>query len=176
MPLSSDPDKRARQLANLRPGAGGWAPGATSALKSGLRSRAPSPAVIDPILDQVLEALEARVPIRDERGEIPSWLREQAWATAIKKLQVLRCAQWLALNGDTDAHGRLRPENDGLVRATEGFERSLERMAMTVKSHLSAGLTLRRTVDLASAMSHPDADERKRLLREIDETIDEDDE
>jgi len=167
-----------RSLANLKPntdklvpGAGAWRPGAAPALKSGLRSRNPSPEVIDPVLDLVLDDLEAKVPIRDERGEVPPWLREMAWSTAIAKLQVIRCSRFLAQHGDTDAQGRLRPEVEGLSKVNERYQRSLERLAMTVPSHMRSGLDAARTIDLASAMSEEDPQRRAELLREagIDE-------
>ena len=129
----------------LVPGAGAFAPGSTPAnLKGGLRSRRPSQEIMDPVLDAVIEDLEARVPIRDEDGDVPPWLREACWSAGVKKLQVTRCARYIAQHGETDERGRWRPENDGLVKATEGYERSLERLAMTVGAHARAGLDLRR--------------------------------
>lgn len=145
-PLSKDPEKRARQLENLQPGAGAFEKGSAPALKHGLRSRDPSAEVIDPILDQVLADLSAKVPIRDEDGRVPAWLREMAWSAAIAKLQVIRCARFLAQHGATDERGRLRDENDGLRKANESYQRSLDRLAMTVGAHLKAGHDLQRTV------------------------------
>jgi hypothetical protein len=170
-PLSDDPEKRARQLANLRPGAGAWKPGSAPQLRHGLRTRKPPPEVIDPVLDRVLDDLEARVPIKGSDGEVPPWLRELAWSAAIKKLQIVRCARFLAQNGETDERGNYRRENELLTKATDAYERSLERLAMTVDRYLKAGLDLARGIDLASAMSEPDPDRRAELLRQagIDE-------
>jgi hypothetical protein len=172
VPLSNDPVRRERQLANLRPrpanlkpGAGQWEPGHAPVLTHGLRSRRPSQDVMDPMLDQVIEDLEAKVPVRDKAGDVPAWLREECWAAGIKKLQVIRCARYLAQRGETDGRGNLRPENEGLVEATEAYERSLDRLAMTVGAHMRAGADLARTVDAATAMSEPDPERRARLLR-----------
>jgi hypothetical protein len=160
-------------LANLRPnpdklvpGAGAWRPGVAPHLEHGLRSRDPSPEVIDPVLDLVLDDLETKVPIRDEHGQVPPWLREMAWSAAIAKLQVIRCSRYLAQHGDTDAQGRLRPEVEALSKTNDRYQRSLERLAMTVPSHMRSGLDAARTVDSASAMSAPDDKRRVELLRE----------
>lgn len=150
-------------LANLRrgnvdtlvPGAGPkFEPGASPQLKHGLRSRNPAADVIDPVLDVVLEELEARVPIRDEHGDVVPWLRELAWTAAIKKLQVIRCARFIAQHGDVDEQGRHRPENAALTKAADSYERSLGLLAMTVTSRARVGLDVARTaqtgVDLAT--------------------------
>ena len=148
------------------PGAGQWQPGSAPALKSGLRSRNPSPEAIDPVLDLVLDDLETKVPIRDEHGQVPPWLREMAWSAAIAKLQVIRCSRYLARHGDTDAQGRLRPEVEALSKTNDRYQRSLERLAMTVPSHMRSGLDAARTIDLATAMSEPNHERRAELLRE----------
>jgi hypothetical protein len=170
-PTSSDPEKRRRQLENLpnlrgEPTPGSWMPGGAPALKSGLRSRNPPAEVIDPILDAVIDDLEAKVPVRDEHGQVPAWLREMAWSAAIAKLQVIRCSRYLAQYGDTDAQGRLRPEVEALSKTNDRYQRSLERLAMTVPSHMRSGLDAARTIDLASALSEPDPERRKQLLAE----------
>jgi hypothetical protein len=152
--------------ASLEPGAGQWRPGGAPVMRSGLRSRKPPAEVIDPILDQVIENLSSRVPVRDEAGEVPAWLREMCWSAAIKKLQVTRCARFLAQHDEIDERGRWRPENDALVKATESYERALERLAMTVPSHMRAGLDFQRKVSLAEAMSEPDPQRRADLMRE----------
>jgi hypothetical protein len=74
--------------------------------------------------------------VRDERGEVPSWLREMAWAAAIAKLQVIRCSRFLAQHGDVDPQGRLRSEVEALSKTNDRYQRSLERLAMTVPSHM----------------------------------------
>ena len=125
------------------------------------------------MLDSVIEDLASRVPVRDENDDVPAWLREMAWSAAVKKLIVIRCARYLAQHGETDERGRWRPENDGLRKATESYERALERLAMTVPSHARAGLDFQRTVDLATAMSEPDDERRVELMREAGVDIEE---
>lgn len=168
MPLSRDPEKKQRQLDNLpnlrgEASPGSWKPGQVSpTLKHGLRSRRPSAEVIDPILDDVLDDLAQRVPIRDEQGEVPGWLREMAWSAAISKLQVIRCSRWLAQHGETDERGRLRPEVEMLDRVNARYQTALARLAMDVPSHLKAGLDLAQGRSLIEQM----ADERERQDRE----------
>ncbi len=155
--------------------AGAWRPGATPHLGSGLYSRSKQPPdVIDPILDAVLEDLEAKVPVRDEHGDVPQWLREMAWSAAIAKLQVTRCARYLAQYGEVDERGRWRPENEGLSKANERYQRALERLAMTVGSHARAGLDLRRTFDLAQHWAEQTAAEEATALEGDAEDADDD--
>jgi hypothetical protein len=71
--------------------------------------RQPPAEVIDPILAQVIDDLESRVPVRDEHGDIPAWLREMCWSAAIKKLQVTRCARFLAHHAEIYERRRWRP-------------------------------------------------------------------
>jgi hypothetical protein len=89
-----------------------------------------------------------------------------AWSAAISKLQVIRCSHYLAQHGDTDERGCFRPENEGLRKANESYQRAPERLAMTVDRYLKAGLDLARGIDLASAMSEPDPERRAALLRQ----------
>jgi len=157
-PLSDDPDLRAKQLANLpnlrgEATAASYQPGASPNLRHGLRSRHPSQDVMDPALDAVIVDLEAKTEIRDASGEIPGWVSELCWTAGVKKLRVIRCSRFLAQHGDTDQHGKWRPENAELVKVADAYERSLERLAMTVASRAATGLNLARTVDLAAQLA-----------------------
>jgi hypothetical protein len=159
-------------LANLKPGAGRWREGASPALKHGLRSRIPSAEVLDPVLDEVERDLAAKVPDRDASGDVPLWNREMLWSLAVAKLQVIRCARFLAQHGEVDERGRFRPENDGLRKANESYQRSLERMAMTVPSRARTGADIARGLDPATALSaaarEPDPELRRALLVRAD--------
>lgn len=87
MPLSGDPDARARQLANLRPGARTAPPGNRRALSHGgyaavTRDR------LDTKVREVYDALAADAPLRDLDGGLPQpmpW-RSGCWPR--------RCAGW----------------------------------------------------------------------------------
>ena len=172
MPLSDDPDKRARQLANLRPGAGAWQPGAAPNLKHGLRTRNPPVEEVEPHLAAVLADLEPLVPdpLKDEAGDVLPWARESVWTLGVLKLGVVRCLRFLAQHGEQDERGRLRPENEQLGQATLRYRRALAEEAMTLRSRLQAGLDLARTraIDPSTALSlaaqESDPEARRRLL------------
>jgi hypothetical protein len=159
MPLSSDPQKRANQLANLRAGgrsSTSWKPGAAPHLVHGARSRRPPAVVIDPIVEELRGALEADVPLRGPDGRAPAedvYLIELA---ALGLLRVRRCAAFIDLHGDTDVHGNLRPEVDALGRAIEGAARLLDRLGLSPTSRAKLGLTLVRGASEAAALRRSD--------------------
>lgn len=147
MPLSSDPARRAAQLANLRPGAGAWKPGAAPALKHGGRTRAPerSPAFSE-AKSAVVEQVERSVPIRGADGEVLPEFDLAVRMAAIQLVIVNRVAGWLQTHGWEDERGRLR------LKEIEASERALARMrdwlrelAATPGSYSRAGLDVART-------------------------------
>lgn len=175
MPLSRDPVKRERQLANLQPGAGRWQPGAKPALRHGLRTRQPRPEEVEPVLGQVLEDLKPLVPepLKDHAGEILPWARESVWALGVLKLGIVRCLRYLAQHGETDERGRWRKENDELRKATVSYRQALSEEAMTLRSRIRAGVDVARGVDIATALSEPDPHRRRLLMREAGVPLDE---
>lgn len=159
MPLSDDPDKRARQLANLpnmrgEPPTNAWAPGASPALRHGLRSRAPSKVVLDPIVREIEASLAADLPLKDADGSVPAADRFAVELAAIALLRVRRVSAYLDLQGDTDEQGNLRPELDGLGKAVENAARMLDRLGCSPRARAALGVDVARIaqtgVDLAS--------------------------
>lgn len=157
-----------RSLANLRPGAGAWRPGASPHLKHGLDTRRPSAEALDPALDAVIAELQPGLPapLLDEAGEVAAWARETVWSLAVLKLIVLRASRYIAQHGEVDDRGRLRPELEGLRKATESYRRALDGEAMTLRSRLRAELDNTRRASVAQAMSEPDPVRRRALYRE----------
>jgi hypothetical protein len=105
VPLSKDPVKRERQIANLRPvrenlvpGAGAWQPGVLSRLEHGARTTRPenspewSPAVLAAISD-----LQQRVgaELRDEAGEIHAWAVPSVECVALQRVAAWRVDRWV---------------------------------------------------------------------------------
>lgn len=175
MPLSNDPEKRARQLANLRPGAGAWKRGQPSPnLRHGLRSRDPGPLILGGAASEILDALSAGVPLRDEHGDVPIHDRAAVEAAALHLIIVRRCLGYLSGHGFEDARGRLRPEVNDLGKATERLERSLDRLGMTPAGRAKLGLDVARAQrerqDLALLMA-AQADERDPSLVAADDAI-----
>lgn len=156
-------------LANLIPGGvhGGWPPGASPALRNGLRSRSPAPVVLDPIVREVEAALAVDLPLLNPDGSVPGADRFTVELTAVALLRVRRCFAYLALHGDVDEQGRLRSEVDGLGRAVEHAAKMLDRLGCSPRSRAALGLDVARTaqvVDAATALSEPDPALRARLL------------
>ena len=113
-PASKDPDKHRRQLNNLpnlrgESTRGSWRPGAAPNLEHGLRSRRPAPAVLDPIVREIEDALADGLPLKDASGQVPAPDRFMVELAAIALLRVRRCAAYLELHGDEDGRGNLRP-------------------------------------------------------------------
>lgn len=161
MPLSRDPEKRAKQLANLRPGAGRWKPGAAPALEHGLRTRHPSPIVLDPVVREIETALAADLPLKDADGKVPGADRFAVELAAIALLRVRRCAAYLDLHGDVDDRGNLRPAFLKQGRAVEHAARMLDRIGCSPRARVALGLDLQRGLDLAQAMA-ADAEAERR--------------
>lgn len=140
MALSKDPEARARQLANLVPGAGQWDAGATVALVHGARTRRPSAALTDPIREEIVADFEAIVPMRDENGDVlPAFAPMIANATDAALMR-RRLSEWMNETGGIDPKtGEMRTDlYDALGRAIEREARALERLALTVDTYVKA--------------------------------------
>lgn len=144
MPTSKDPEKRARQMANL-PNLRGeatattFAPGEAGALQHGARSRHPqrSPEW-SPAVERSIDDLEQRVDVtvRDDAGALQPWAVLSVEAVAIQRVACARLDRYVA---DQEAKGRLRPETlDLQSKVGERYHRALEREALTLRSRLEA--------------------------------------
>ena len=151
LPLSRDDEARKRQLENLRPGAGAWRPGATPALKHGLRTRKPGPVVLDSIVREIEDALAGDLPLKDGEGNAPAPDRFAVELAAVALLRVRRCWTYLELHGDDDERGNLRPAFTELGKAVESAARMLDRLGMSPRARAALGVDLGRmqTFDLA---------------------------
>lgn len=157
MPLSSDPAKKARQLANLKPGAGAWKPGDSPALVHGARSRQPqrSPAW-SPAVTLSIDDLEQRVgaELRDEGGALQAWAVPSVEAVALQRVAAQRADRFIA---DREERGVLRPrdlEVQSLV--TERYHRALEREALTLRSRIETREQAATLADLLAAQGSTD--------------------
>jgi len=158
MPHSTDPEKAARQLANLRPGQGRWKPGASPQLRHGLRTRRPPVEEVEPELAAVLADLQHKVPqpLTDADWSVLPWAQESVWTLGVLKHGIVRCQRFLAQRGETDERGRFRPENEQLGKAVDRYRRALDAEAMTLRSRLRAGLDVTRAFDLARHWANED--------------------
>ena len=151
---------------NPVPGAGKWQTGDAPALKSGGRTRSPAALTVEPHKHRVLDDMTARfadaepalaeavqtladkVTVRDAQGDVPKWLEEQVLAAGIKRLVMERLHRYVEQRRDDPDEAWLKANGD-LIRAAQSYEKSLDRLAMTVQSHASAGLTVAQTFSLA---------------------------
>lgn len=156
MPLSDDPAKRARQLANLpnlrgEPTATTFAPGEAAALKHGSRSRQPQRSPDwSPAVTATAEDLAERVgsELRTEAGDLQPWAVPSVEAVALARVAAARGERHAA---DLEAKGKLTLEDlERQSKVTERYHRALEREALTLRSRLGAAAT---SLDVAQAMS-----------------------
>lgn len=152
MPLSDKPERRARQLANLRPGAGAWKPGDSPNLEHGALTRSPqrSPEW-SPAVEQAIADLEHRVgdELRDAAGALLPWALPSVEGVALQRVSAWRVERYCA---DREARGALKPADVDLAsKVAERYHRALEREALTLRSRIEAR---GQALTLAEAMGH----------------------
>ena len=158
-PVGGGGARNPRSLANLRPGAGAWTPGATTNLEHGLRSRRPGPAVLDPLAREIEDALAEDLPIKDASGDVPAADRFAVELAAIALLRVRRCSAFLELHGDADERGNLRSAFLELGKAVEHAARMLDRLGCSPRARAALGVDVGRArqFDLARHWAEQDA-------------------
>lgn len=164
MGLSTDPEKRARQLANLRP-----APPAPAGNRRTLRHGGYSEALVadvDTEVRELMDALGDAAPVREPDGSVP-----RADVVALERAARLlrryrRVEAWLDLYGELDERtGDVKPAARLAGELGTALDRSLDALGMTPTSRAKLGLDLARTFDLAQAMA-ADAERERRELEE----------
>lgn len=128
MPTSKDPEKRARQVANLVPGAGAGDGGHQRGRTHGIRA-----AVTDGELEAGIAAVSAALPIKDPDGNAPASVQFAVRQLAEVMVRRERCAVEL------DARGLERP--DGGLRAAVEYDARL--MNVQLRLMVELGLTTR---------------------------------
>lgn len=178
MPLSNDPDKRARQLANLPNMRGeltatAWKPGEAPALKHGLRSRRPLPVgQLSAEVAEIVGALADAAPVRDRNGSLPA-ADEVAIEQAARALHRARKAtEWADNTGRFDEKGDPKPITRYELECDRDLGRALAALGMTPEARyrmlgdvapaIQAGLDPATLLSAAQAESDPAL--RARLL------------
>lgn len=163
MPLSEDPDKRARSLANLRP----WPPPKKGSLgrnrKDGLRSK--RQIGVDAIRMEIYDQIAADAPVR-EHGELPPGDRIVVELLAREIARIREADAYLAKHGVLDENGVPRPALKLLERAGANAVELMRELALTPKSRAAIGVDLVRSIDLVKAMSEKDPERRAALMKE----------
>jgi len=146
MPLSDDPMKRARQLANLKPQP---APPPPEGNARGLRHGGHSELLLRDVEAEVRELMDAfgeAVPVRDAGGGVPAAdvaAIERA-ARALKRYRHL--AQWLDLHGRIEERtGAVKPAAELELKAERELAAALDSLGLTPTSRAKLGLDLART-------------------------------
>lgn len=124
------------------------------------------PANLPEEVEAIREALAAQAPVRAADGNLPA-ADEVAVEVAARTLaKVRRANAWLDEHGLINSEGEFRPVVGELAKFERNLIEQLDRLGMTPTSRARLGVDLARTVDLASAMSEPDAEKRKAMLAE----------
>ena len=165
MPLSRDPERRGRQLGNLRRAPA--APvGNLRTLHHGGRATAKTLPVAE-TAEEIRQALADSAPVRAQDGGLPPADEAAVEVAALALARVRRVTAWLDAFGYLDERtGDVKPAARYLEQATRTAERLLAALGMTPTSRARLGLDLARQVDLARIMSEPDDDRRRAMARE----------
>jgi hypothetical protein len=156
MPTSSDPDKRARQLSNLRRGGAPAPPeGNVRALTHGGTARKASLLRVGSWSERIYAELEGEAPWRDGDGGLPAHDRQivELAASALARLDAVTA--WLETRPPVNEKGEPWPAEDVARRTRKEAAHYLEQLGMTPASRARLGFDLARTAefDLARAMS-----------------------
>lgn len=164
-PLSRDPDRRGRQLANLRRGGAPAAPAGNRrhvvhggyAVVATDRLEAKALAVFD--------AIAADAPLRGADGDLPAHDAALVRLAADVLCRLDDIAGYLRDRGWLDENGQPRENLLDLERRlrTEAADH-LDALGCTPRSRAKLGLDLARTVDAATALSEPDDGRRRQLM------------
>jgi terminase small subunit-like protein len=154
MPMSKDPTRRARSLANLRRG--------TPAPKGNQYAR--KHGVFSPIsktehnakIREITAALEDDVPVRDVDGRAPRDDAVQISLLARCMVQIERAESYVATHGYIEEQtGKVKPAAEHLMRLRREAAGHLDALGLNPRSRAKLGLDLARAnqMDLAKAMS-----------------------
>lgn len=161
MPLSRDPEKRARQLANLRPAPAAPA-GHSRSLVHGGRAEVLFRDVSDAVRE-LLDVLGELAPVRDPDGSLPAAdaVAVERAARALKRYRHL--AGWLDLHGRLTDAGDVKPASEYELRAERELAAALAELGMTPASRAKLGLDLQR-----AATSAEEADAARAARERLD--------
>lgn len=164
-PASRDPDAHRKQLENLDP----------LARRPELRNRRagrhlghaePTPGELNPYEREIEEQLAGETPLR-EGSELPPADREAVRNLARDRWRLDNVRAWNNLHGVVEERtGQVKPSAQLEVVLSRRVTEQLEALGLTPRGRVKLGLDLARTTDLTAALSEPDDDRRRDLLRE----------
>ncbi len=144
MPLSNDPEKRSRQLANLTPGVAAAGSGNVRAVSHGAFARVTGPRLAAKVRE-IVGALTEDAPVREVDGSLPA-----ADAPAVRLLAETLCrldsiGEYLDRRGWEGEDGKPRPVLEYEARLRTQSLDLLKELGMTPASRAKLGLDLART-------------------------------
>lgn len=152
-----------KSLANLR-----QAPPADKgngrAMQHGLGAKLPEN--LPPEAEELRQLLRENSPVRGSDGDAHPADEAYIFNAARFWAKVNRANDWLEEHGWFGEDGQLRPVVAELRKHEDQLAKYLDQLGMTPTSRARLGLDLARTADLATAMSEPDAEKRRELLRQ----------
>lgn len=137
--------------------------------KRGLRHGAhaePDPLLAAGKAEALAAVLAAAAPVRDELGGLPAADRAMVVLLAKTLCRLESVSEWLDEQGPLDRRGKPRSALRAESKLSNQAVSYLKELGLTPRSRAALGLDLARVVDLATAMSEPDADRRAALLRQ----------
>lgn len=165
MPLSNDPERRKRQLQNLRPTPP--PPGNTRALKHGGRARAATLLRAGSWAERIYAELEAEAPLRAGDGSLPIHDRQAAELLASVLARLDAVTAWLETRPAVDERGKPWPAEDTAARLRREAARLLDQLGMTPTARARLGVDLMHAGAGMAAAMRLDA-EAERREREAD--------
>jgi hypothetical protein len=159
MPLSHDPEKRAKQLAQRR-NAPPPERGNRRAQKHGAKARP------DPQRQAQVEAQLARqLPVRGANGPSSSDAVHVS-LLAITIVRIETCAAYTSKHGMFTRGGGVRPSVELEEKLITRASNLADKLGLSATSRAKLGLTVAQTqLDLATLLSEPDSDKRQELMR-----------
>jgi len=167
MPLSKDPIKRAKQLANLKPQPAPPPPeGNVRSLVHGGRARKATLVAAGSWAAAIVAELEAEAPLRDAEGGLPLHDRQavELLGSALARLQAVTA--WLESRPAVDERGHAWPAEENAHRLRSEVARLLDALGMTPASRLRLFGDLQRQVTSAAEAEAARA-ARERLDRRL---------
>jgi hypothetical protein len=160
--LSRDPEKRAKQLANLKQGDAPKQWGQTFSLKYGARATGRT-LPVEGKAALIYELLAETAPLRDQDGSLPQSDRLVVELLALCLARLDACTTYVAMHGPLDLKGNVRPAAEYEVKLRREAAGHADSLGMSPRSRARLGLDLTRTQSFAEQMqSMPEAGDRLR--------------
>jgi Phage terminase, small subunit len=166
MPLSRDPTKRARQLANLRRGVTVPPPGNVRRLQHGAHALGATRRLASEHERRIFTELAEDAPVRDVDGGLPAADRTVVGLLASCLARLDAVDAWLAVHGTVDEKGRPYPALTARASLDSAAAKHCDSLGMTPRARVSLGLDLVRAEHAAAAARDLEEGRRLRLLRD----------